>query len=88
MDSIQDFHRFSDRIMDIVSDYIRFSDWIDPNDGIYVDDNDEVSLLNRNDISDVDNFYPISNLLVKEGGKEWVSIDHIDDITAKYIFVR
>ena len=72
----------------MVSDYIRFSDWIDPNDGIYVDDNDKVSLLNRNDITDTENFYPISTFLVEEEGKEWVSIDRIDDITAKYIFVR
>ena len=74
--------------MDLVSDYLRFSNWTDPDDGIYVDIENEVSLINRKDITDTDNFYPISTLIVVEDGKEWVSIDSIDDITAKYIFVR
>jgi len=88
MDTIQDYHRFADKIMDLVSDYLRFSNWIDPDDGIYVDSKNEVSLINRKDITDTDNFYPISTFIVKEDGKEWVSIDRIDEVTAKYIFVR
>jgi hypothetical protein len=88
MDTIQDYHRFADKIMDLVSDYLRFSNWTDPDDGICVDIENEVSLINRKDITDTDNFYPISTFIIKEDGKEWVSIDSIDDITAKYIFVR
>ena len=95
MDTIQDYHKFSDRIVDLVTDYLRFSNWIDPDDGIYVDADNEVTLVNRNDISDTDNFYPISSFIVldkeddeDEEMKEWISFDLIDDLVAKYIFVR
>ena len=95
MDTIQDYHRFADKIMDLITDYLRYSNWIDPDDGIYVDADNEVTLVNRNDISDTDNFYPISSFIVldkeddeDEELKDWISFDLIDDLVAKYIFVR
>ena len=88
MDTIQDYHRFSDRILDLVSNYLRYSNWIDPDDGICVNGENEVSLINRKDITDTENFYTLSSFIVLEDGKEWVSIDRIDEVTAKYIFVR
>ena len=81
--------------MDLITDYLRYSNWIDPDDGIYVDADNEVTLVNRNDISDTDNFYPISSFIVldkeddeDEELKDWISFDLIDDLVAKYIFVR
>ena len=88
MDTIQDYHRFADRIMDLVSDYLRYGNWTDPDDGIYVDSENEVSLINRKDITDPDNFYPLTTFIVSEDGKELVCVDRIDEVTAKYIFVR
>lgn len=80
--------------MDLVSDYLRFGNWIVPDDGIYVDRENEVALINRKDITDTDNFYPISSFIVldkeddeDEELKEWISFDLIDDLVAKYIFV-
>ncbi|MBO4499551.1 MAG: XisI protein [Bacteroidaceae bacterium] len=88
MDTIQDYHSFSNRITDLLTDYIRYSNWIDPEDGIYVDTENDVYLINKTDISDPDNFYSISSFIVEEDGKFWISIDRIEDVTAKYIFVR
>ena len=88
MDTIQNYHSFSNRIADIVTDYLRYSSCIDPDDGIYVDDDNDVLLTNKKDITDLANYYPISTFLIKEDGEYWISIDRIDDVTAKYVFVR
>ena len=86
--SIQDWNRFADAVTDLITDYIKYSSWIDGNDGIYVDENDNVSLENGNEITDKDNFYPIMNLLMIEDGKHDVDYDKIQELTDKYIFVR
>ena len=39
--SIQDWNRFADAVTDLITDYIKYSSWIDGNDGIYVDENDK-----------------------------------------------
>ena len=85
---IQDFNAFSDRICDLVLDYVRFSTEIDPDDGIFVDEDDNVSLMNRNEVADELNFYLISDLVREVDGIIEVKMDTIDDITSKYIFVR
>ena len=41
--SIQDFRRFSEKIADIVDNYIRYSTEIDENDGIFIDQEDNIS---------------------------------------------
>jgi len=86
--SIQDWHRFADAVADLVEDYIRFSTDIDENDGIYVDEDDNVSLMNRHDAPDDDNFHSIVNLLDMSEGMPEVSYDAIQELTDKYIFVR
>ena len=86
--SIQDWHRFADAVADLVEDYIRFSTDIDENDGIYVDEDDNVSLMNRHDAPDDDNFHSILILLDMSEGMPEVSYDAIRELTDKYIFVR
>ncbi len=86
--TIQDWHRFADAVTDLVEDYIKYSTGIDENDGIYVDDDDNVSLMNRNDAPDEDNFHGIIKLLDMRADAPEVSYDAIQELTDKYIFVR
>ncbi len=86
--SIQDFHRFSDQIVGIVADYIKYSSEVDEDDGVYIDDEDNIELLNRADLPDTKDFYPISTLIHEEDGVSVPDYDAIDDLTSRYIFVR
>ena len=87
-DSIQDFHRFSDQIVGIVADYIKYSSEVDEDDGVYIDEEDSIELINRADLSDTKDFYPISTLVHEEDGVLVPDYDAIDDLTSRYIFVR
>ena len=86
--SIQDWHRFADAVTDLVEDYIKYSTEIDENDGIYVDEDDEVHLVSREMTSDEVNFHPIVNLLDLSESVPEVNYDAIQELTDKYIFVR
>ena len=86
--SIQDWHRFADAVTDLVEDYIEYSTEIDENDGIYVDEDDEVHLVSREMTSDEVNFHPIVNLLDFSESVPEVNYDAIQELTDKYIFVR
>ena len=86
--SIQDWHRFADAVADLVEDYIKYSSVIDENDGIYIDEDDNVSLMNRSDAPDDDNFHSILILLDMSEGMPEVSYAAIQELTDKYIFVR
>ena len=86
--SIQDFHRFSDQIADIVADYIKYSSEVDEADGIIIDEDDNIELANCADLSDLKDFYPISTLVQGENGALVPDYDAIDDLTSRYIFVR
>ena len=86
--SIQDWNKFADSVTYLIADYIRFSSGIDENDGIYVDEEDNVSLMNRSDAPDEENFHGILNLLDMSGSEPEVNYDAIQELTDKYIFVR
>ncbi len=86
--SIQDFHRFSDQIVDIVADYIKYSSEVDGADGVHIDEEDNIELINQADLADTKDFYPISTLIHEEDGALEPDYDAIDDLTSQYIFVR
>lgn len=86
--TIQDWHRFTDAVIDLICDYVRFSTEIDPDDGIYVDDDDNLSLIVRNEAPDEDNFHPIVNLLDMTSSPPELKYDAVDELVDKYIFVR
>ena len=87
-DTIQDFRRFSEQISDIVIDYLKYNSGIDETDGIYIDEEDSIELVNLSDLLDAKSFYPISTLIQEEGGVLAPNYDAIDDLTSQYIFVR
>ena len=86
--SIQDWHRFADAVTDLVEDYIKYGNGIDENDGIYVDEDDEVSLVGLEMTPDESNFHSIINLLDLSGSIPQVNYEAIQELTDMYIFVR
>lgn len=86
--SIQDWHRFADSVIDLVEDYLKYGNGIDENDGIYVDEDDEAHLANREMTPDDDNFHPIIELLDMKGDSPEVNYSAVEELTDKYIFVR
>ena len=86
--SIQDWNRFADTVYDIVKDYLIYGNGIDENDGIYVDEEDETSLVTREEAPDELDFHSIIILLDLSGSVPEINYDAICDLTDKYIFVR
>ena len=86
--TIQDYHKFIDSVIDLVEDYIKYSSVIDENDGIYVDEDDNVSLMNRHDAPDEADWCRIIDLLDKDKDAPEVNYDAGEELTNKYIFVR
>ena len=79
--SIQDWHRFADAVTDLVEDYLKYSTDIDENDGIYVDEDDNISLMARNEAPDESDFYPIMNLLDLSESVPEVNYEAIQELT-------
>ena len=86
--TIQDWHRFVDAVTDLVEDYIKYSSGINDNDGIYVDEDDNVSLINRHDAPNEADFHSILFLLDMSEGMPEVNYEAIQELTDRYIFVR
>ena len=86
--SIQDWHRFADAVTDLVEDYLKYSTDIDENDGIYVDEDDNVRLMARNEAPDESDFHPIVNLLDMTQSPPELKYDAVEELVDKYIFVR
>ena len=85
MDSIQDLRAFSEKVFDAVQEYLADGEIAD-NEGIYVDDNLEISIIKEK--NDTDNYYPIKTLIREEDGEIEPDVDNIDDLASHYFFVR
>lgn len=86
--TIQDWHRFTDSVIDLIDEYVRFSTEIDPDDGIYVDEDDNIRLIARNEAPDESDFHPIVNLLDLTQSPPELKYDAVEELVDKYIFVR
>ena len=86
--TIQDWHRFADAVIDLIDEYVRYSTEIDPNDGIYVDEDDNVCLMARNEAPDESDFHSIVNLLDSSLSPPEPKYDAVEELVDKYIFVR
>lgn len=86
--TIHDWYRFTDSVIDLIDEYIRFSTEIDPDDGIYVDEDDNVRLMARNEAPDESDFHPIVNLLDLTQSPPELKYDAVEELVDKYIFVR
>lgn len=87
--SIQDIRAFDESIFDMVEGYLKDNNnIINENDGIYIDSNLSVSVESINDITDKDNFHPISKLVrFDENNMIEVDCDATDELANKYIFI-
>ena len=86
--SIQDFHRFSDQMAVIVVDYLKYGSVIDEADGVFIDEEDNIELINKADLPNTKDFYPIISLVREDDGVLQPDYDLIDEITSRYIFVH
>lgn len=82
---LQEYRRFSDKIAGIVDDYMLFHFIIDENDGIYVDENLNVTVKSALDIFDRKDFYPITSLVRVDEDSISLDYDAIDELTANYV---
>ena len=86
--TIQDQNRFIDSIINLIVDYLKYGNGIDAEDGVFVDEDDNVSLISVKDAPDASNFHSIVNLLDLSGDVPKVNYDAVEELTNKYIFVR
>ena len=86
--SIQDYYKFIDAVIDLIEDYLKYSNGIDAEDGVFVDEDDNVSLISVKDAPDASNFHSIVNLLDLSEDVPKVNYDAVEELTNKYIFVR
>lgn len=86
--SIQDYHKFIDAVIDLIVDYLKYGNGIDAEDGVFVDEDDNVSLISVKDAPDASNFHSIVKLLDLSEDVPKVNYDAIEELTNQYIFVR
>jgi hypothetical protein len=73
----------------MVEEYLKDNDNIvNENDGIYIDSDLTLSIVSINEVTDKDNFYPISNLVrMDENNMIEADCDATDELANKYIFI-
>lgn len=88
--AIQDYKNEVLEIYDIISDYIRFSDYIDKTDGLYLTIDSKVLLISQQLIpkGDGGTFFPIKTLVRKTMEGMMPNVDMIEDIVDRYMFVK
>jgi len=87
--SIQDVRAFDEAIFDMVEGYLKDNDnIINENDGIYIDSDLSLSIKSINEVTNKDNFYPISKLVrMDENNMIEADCDETFELANKYIFV-
>lgn len=86
-DSIQDLRAFSQKVYDIVEEYLNDNNIVE-DEGVYVDETTTPAIINKADAIDSDRFYPIKDLLRDEDGSIEPDCDIIEEIASQYFFVR
>lgn len=87
--SIQDIRAFDNAIFDMVEEYLKDNNNIvNENDGIYIDSDLTLSIISINEVTDKDNFHPISSLVrLDENNVIEADCDATDELANKYIFI-
>jgi hypothetical protein len=87
-DSIQDLRAFSQKIFDVVTEYLEDNNTVNDIDGVYVDSDLEISVITEAEAEDKDRFYPIKNLVREENGVLEADGEETDEVASHYYFVR
>ena len=89
-DSIQNLRAFSQKVFDAVEEYLSDNQYtLSDGEGVYIDNDKEVSIILEVEAEDKANYYPIQTL-VRDGddGKLEADGDAIDEVASHYFFVR
>ena len=88
-DTIQAKQAFAQKVYDIVEAYLEENDCtIYASDGVYVDAQLESSIMDEADAEDPDRFYPLCSLIREDEETMEADGDLIEEIAARYFFVR
>ena len=88
-DTIQDLGAFSQKVYDIVEEYLEANDCtVYASDGVYVDAQLEPSIMSEAEAEDSDRFYPLCSLVREDEDTIEADGDLIDEIASQYFFVR
>ena len=89
-DSIQDLRAFSQKVFDLVEEYLSDNLFIlNDGEGVYVESDREVCIIKESEAKEKINYYPIQTV-VRSGDDGVLEADGeaIDDIASHYFFVR
>ena len=89
-DSIQNLRAFSQKVYDVVEEYLSDNQYtLSDGEGVYVDGDNEVSIIPESEAVDKANYYPIQTL-VRDGDSSTLEADGdaIDEVASHYFFVR
>ena len=88
-DTIQDLRAFSQKVYDIIEEYLEANDCtIYASDGVYVDADREPSILSEDEAENPDNFFPLCSLVREDEETMEPDGDLIDEVASQYFFVR
>ena len=89
-DSIQNLRAFSQKVYDVVEEYLSDNQYtLTDGEGVYIDGDKEVSIIPETEAVDKANYYPIQSL-VRDGDSSTLEADGdaIDELASHYYFVR
>ena len=78
------FDKKMSEIYDVIEDYLRFNDYIDDEDGIYVTKNGDTRLTSQQEIRCEEEFFPISSLVRQTFLGYAPDADKIEQMVSKY----
>ena len=88
--SIQELRAFSQKVFDAVEEYLSDNQYtLSDGEGVYVDGDNEVSIIPESEAVYKANYYPIQTL-VRDGESSTLEADGdaIDEVASHYFFVR
>ena len=78
------FDKKMSEIYDMIEDYLRFNDYIDDEDGLYVTKNGDTRLTSQQEIRCEEEFFPISSLVRQTFSGYAPDADKIEQMVSKY----
>lgn len=84
-DSLQHFNREVSAIYDVVIDYIKFNEYINDEDGLYIDEDSQVHLQKIYSIKGEEEFMPIKLLIRRTMVGLSPNVERIEEFVSRYI---
>lgn len=84
-DSFYYFNREVSAIYDVVTDYIKFNEYLNDEDGLYIDEDSQVHLQKIYSIKGEGEFIPIKMLIRKTLEGLFPNVERIEEFVSRYI---